>query len=37
MYLDIKYDAQVEEVFVENRYICLKLKNEAEFRFPALK
>ena len=35
MYLDIKYDAQVEKVFVENRFICLKLKNEAEYRFPA--
>jgi hypothetical protein len=35
MYLDIKYDAQVEQVFVENRYICLKLKNDAEYRFPA--
>ena len=35
MYLDIKYDAKVEQVWVENRIICLKLKNDAEFRFPA--
>lgn len=35
MYLDIKYDVQAERVLVENRYICLKLKNNSEFRFPA--
>lgn len=35
MYLDIKYDTQAEQVYIENRYICLKLKNGAEFRFPA--
>ena len=35
MYLDIKNDTQVEEVYIENRYICLKLKDDAEFRFPA--
>jgi hypothetical protein len=35
MYLDIKCEVQVEHVWVENRYIYLKLKNNAEFRFPA--
>jgi hypothetical protein len=35
MYLDIKCEVQVEQVWVENRYIYLKLKNNAEFRFPA--
>lgn len=35
MYLDIKCEVQVEQVCVENRYIYLKLKNNAEFRFPA--
>lgn len=34
MYLDIKYEAQVEQVWVEDRYIILKLRNNAEFRFP---
>lgn len=35
MYLDIKQDIQAKKVWVENRYICLKLSNEEEFRFPA--
>jgi len=35
MYLDIKYETQVVDAWVENRVICLKLKNNAEFRFPA--
>lgn len=35
MYLDIKYATQAEQVYVENRFICLKLKNDSEFRFPA--
>lgn len=37
MYLDIKYEAQVEQVWAENRVICIRLKNDAEFRFPASK
>ncbi len=35
MYLDIKFDTQAEQVFIQNRFICLKFKNDAEFRFPA--
>ena len=35
MYLDIKYDTKIEQVYIENRYICLKLMNDAEIRFPA--
>ena len=35
MYLDIKYDIQAEKVWIENRYICLKLNNDEEIRFPA--
>jgi hypothetical protein len=35
VYLDIKYEVQASEVYVENRTICIKLKNNAEFRFPA--
>lgn len=35
MYLDIKYDVQADSVYIENRMICIKLKNDAEFRFPA--
>ena len=27
MYLDIKYDTKIEQVYIENRYICLKLKD----------
>ncbi|MBM2815633.1 MAG: hypothetical protein HW421_2395 [Ignavibacteria bacterium] len=37
MYLDIKYDVQVRNVWVENRIICLKFTNDAELRFPASK
>ena len=29
MYLDIKYDTQAEQVYIDKRYICLKLKNNA--------
>ncbi len=32
---DIKYDTKIEQVYIENRYICIILKNRAEFRFPA--
>jgi hypothetical protein len=35
MYLDIKYDTQADSVYIENRTICIRLKNNAEFRFPA--
>ncbi len=35
MYLDIKYEVQASEVYVEKRTICIKLKNNSEFRFPA--
>ena len=36
MYLDIKYEVQVDRVWIENRLIYLKFKNESEFRFPAV-
>jgi len=35
VYLDIKYEVQASEVYVEKRTICIKLKNNSEFRFPA--
>jgi hypothetical protein len=35
MYLDIKYEVQAENVYIDNRLICIKLMNNAEFRFPA--
>ncbi len=35
MYLDIKYEVQADKVFVDNRIVCIKLKNNSEFRFPA--
>lgn len=35
MFLDIKYETQFEKVWIENRYICLKLKKDDEFRFSA--
>jgi hypothetical protein len=35
MYLDIKYEVQAENVYVEDRTICIKLKNNSEIRFPA--
>lgn len=35
MYLDIKYEVQALQVSVDNRFICIKLKNDSEFRFPA--
>lgn len=34
---NIKYDVQAEQVYVENRTICIRLKNGGEFRFPAEK
>ncbi len=37
MFLDIRKDIYVKSVFIENRYICLRLQNETEFRFPASK
>ncbi len=36
MYLDIKYEVQAQDVYVENRTICIKLKNDSELRFPAV-
>mgnify|MGYP002075140729 CR=1 FL=1 len=35
LYLDIKYEVQAQEVYIDKRYICIKLKNNSEFRFPA--
>ncbi|GAB1372476.1 hypothetical protein MASR1M45_25380 [Candidatus Kapaibacterium sp.] len=35
MYLDIKYEVQAKNVYVDNRIICIILANNSEFRFPA--
>jgi hypothetical protein len=37
IHLDIKYDFQAKEAWVENRYVCIKLNNDTEVRFPASK
>jgi hypothetical protein len=37
IHLDIKYDFQAKKAWVENRFICIKLTNDTEFRFPASK
>lgn len=35
MYLDVDYEIKANRVYVENRTICIVLKDETVFRFPA--